>query len=238
MKVLFLTACARLPLLVRCEYFLPQRRMRIAGPRRDDECNRERQKHRRARADRNRPHVRPHQAADEGHRQHGGDHGEGRENGRIADFVHGFDGNVRPVAAFVLREMKMADDILHHDDRIIDENADGKDQREERDAIEGETVEIKDQQRERERRRNGNGDDRRFAPAERKQNQHRDAEDGDAHVEKQFVGFFRRGFAVVARDRDFDIVRNDRALERFDFSQAPGARPRSHWRRGAWRCLT
>ena len=47
----------------------------------------------------------------------------------------------------------MADDILHHDDGVVHEDADRKDQREERDAVEGVAVEIEDQQRQAERHR-------------------------------------------------------------------------------------
>ena len=48
-----------------------------------------------------------------------------------------------PVAAFVLREMKMPHDVFHHHDRVIHQNADGEDQGEKRDAIEGVAVEDK-----------------------------------------------------------------------------------------------
>ena len=61
------------------------------SPRRDDERDRQRPAHRRACADRDRPHVWPHQSADERHRQHRRDDGEGGENGRVADFAHRFD---------------------------------------------------------------------------------------------------------------------------------------------------
>ena len=106
----------------------------------------------------------------------------------------------------------MADDVFHHHDGVIDEDADGEDEREERDAIEGEAEKIKNEQRERERGRNGDGDDARFAPAEREPDEKRHADDGDAHVEQQFVRFLRRRFAVVARDGNFDIARDERAL--------------------------
>ena len=101
----------------------------------------QRPEHRRARADRDRPHVRPHQSADERHRQHRRDHGEGGEDGRVADFAHRFDRDRGPVAALVLRQMKMADDVFHHHDRVVDQDADGEDQREERDAVQREAVE-------------------------------------------------------------------------------------------------
>ncbi len=51
--------------------------------------------------------------------------------------------------------MKMADDVFHHHDRVIDEDADGEDEREERDAIQREAEQVENEQRERERGRNG-----------------------------------------------------------------------------------
>ena len=81
-----------------------------------------------------------------------------------------------------------------------------EDQREKRDAIQGETEKIKNEQRERERGRNGERHDSRFAPAEREPDEERHADDRDAHVEQQLVRFLRRGLAVVARDRNFYIA--------------------------------
>ena len=113
----------------------------------------------------------------------------------------------------------MADDVFDHHDRVVDEDADGEDQREERDAVEREAEQVENEQRERERGRDGDGDDARLAPAEREPDEQRNADDGDAHVQQQLVRFLRRGLAVVARDGDFDIARDDRALECFDFAQ-------------------
>ena len=169
-----------------------------ARPGRDDERDEQGPKHRRAGTDRNRPHVRPHQSADKRHRQHRRNHRERGEDGGIADFAHGLDGDGGPVAALVLRQMKMADDVLDHDDGVVHQNADGEDQREERDAIQREAVEVKHQQRERERRGNRHADDAGLAPAERQPDQHHHADHRDAHVQQQFVGFLGRGFAVIA----------------------------------------
>ena len=141
------------------EYFFAPAQDADRGPRRDDEGDQQRPEHRRARTDRDRPHVGPHQAADEGHRQHRGDHREGGEDGGIADFTDGLDRDGGPVAALVLRQVEMPDDVFHHHDGVIHQDADAEDQREERDAVEGETIEIENQQGERQRGRNGDRDD-------------------------------------------------------------------------------
>ena len=162
-------------------------------PRRDDEGNGQRESHRRARADRNRAHIRPHQSADERHRQHGGDHGEGRQDSWVTDLANSLDRHGNAAAPGIFRQMKMADDVFHHDDRVVHEDADGEDQREERDAVQREAVEIKHQQRQCERRGNRQQHDERLAPAERQQDQERHAHDRKQHVPEQLVGFFLRG---------------------------------------------
>ena len=53
----------------------------------------EREQHRGRGADRDRAHVRPHQAADERHRQNRGDDRQRREDGRVADLVDRADGD-------------------------------------------------------------------------------------------------------------------------------------------------
>jgi hypothetical protein len=198
---------------------LPPTKNANRSPWRDDERDEQRPKHRRAGTNRDRPHVRPHEAAHEGHRQHGGDHGEGGEDGGIADFAHGFHGDGRPVAAFVLRQMEVPDDVFDHHDGVIHEDADAEDEREERDAVQREAVEVKNEQRERQRGRNGDRDDAALPPAEREPDEDRHAENGDAHVQQQLVGFLRRGLAVVARDADGDIGGNDAAFEQIDLAQ-------------------
>ena len=108
------------------EYFRPQRRMRIAAHGVTMKAMTSDQNIAALDADRNRPHVRPHQPADEGHRQHRRDHGEGGEDGRVADFVDRFDRDGRPGAALVLRQMKVADDVFDHDDGVVHQDADAR----------------------------------------------------------------------------------------------------------------
>jgi hypothetical protein len=115
--------------------------------------------------------------------------------------------------------MKMADDVFDHDNGVVHQDADGEDQREERDAVEREAVEVKHQQRQRERRGNRQHHDERFAPAQHEQDQKRHAHHREQHVPEQFVGFVLRRQTVVAGDGDLDIGRNDVALERVNFLQ-------------------
>src|SRR5262245_37131071 len=95
-----------------------------AGPWSDDESDGEREEHRSAGADRYGPHVRSHKTADESHWQHRRDNGKGGEDCRVANFAHRLDSNGSPVSSFVIRQVKVADDILDNDNRVIHENAD------------------------------------------------------------------------------------------------------------------
>ena len=111
----------------------------------------------------------------------------------------------RPAA--VARHPRVPHDVLDHDDRIVDQDADREDQREERDAVERVAVEIEDEQRERERDGNRGQHDDRLAPAEHEPDQHRHRHDGEEHVPEQLVRLLRGRLAVVARDRDVQVAR-------------------------------
>ena len=92
----------------------------------------------------NRPHVGAHQPADERHRQDRRDDGERRQDRRVADFVDGADGDRVNVPA-IARHPHVPHDVLDDDDRVVHEDADREDQREERDAVQRVAVEIEDE---------------------------------------------------------------------------------------------
>jgi hypothetical protein len=50
----------------------------------------------------------------------------------LPHLVDCLDGDDRPVAALVLRQMKMPHDVLNHHNGVIDQDADGENQSEER----------------------------------------------------------------------------------------------------------
>ena len=129
------------------------------GPRGNNESDGQRPEHGGAGPDGNGPHVRPHQAADERHRQHGRDHSEGSEDGRVADFVDRLDGDRRPGAALVVGQVEVADDVLDDDDGVVHQDADGEDQGKESDAVERVAVEVEHEQREGQRAGDGDAHD-------------------------------------------------------------------------------
>ena len=95
----------------------------------------------------------------------GGDDGQRREDRRVADLVDGAHGDAREGRPAVLRQIAVAHDVLDDDDRVVDEDADREDEREERDPVERVADEVEDEQRQRERRRDRDRDDERLAPA-------------------------------------------------------------------------
>jgi hypothetical protein len=77
----------------------------------------------------------------------------------------------------------MAIDVLHHHDRVVHQDADGEDQREQRDAVERVAQRVVHEQRERERHRHGDQHHHRLAPAEEHPDEQRHRERGDDQVE-------------------------------------------------------
>ena len=101
-------------------------------PRGDDEGDEEGEDHRRRGVDRDRPHVRAHEARDEGEREERADDGERGEDRRVPDLVDGVD---RRQPRRAPAELVVPVDVLDDDDRVVDEDADREDEREERDTV-------------------------------------------------------------------------------------------------------
>ena len=189
------------------------------GPRRDGKRDGDGEQHRRRGTDRNRPHVGPHESTNEGHGQNRRNHRQSGEDRRVADFVDSFERDLVDRFFVGTRQPDVAHDVFDDDDRVIHQDPDREDQREERDAVQRVAVEVENEERERERRGDREEDDERFPPAEEKQNQNRDAKDRDAHVQQELVALLGGRMAVVARDRHGHIRRQQRAPQRGDFGE-------------------
>ncbi len=178
---------------------------------RDDEGHRQRRHHRDRRAHRDGAHVRAHHAGDECHRQYRGDDGEGGEDRGISHLVDGIHRRHlrRPVA-----HLEVAIDVLHHDDRVVHQNADGKDECEERDAIERVAERVVHEQRERERDRHRYQHHRRLAPSQEEPDQQRHRDRGDEEVQNQLPSLVAGGLAVVARDVESHVGWEESPLRR------------------------
>ncbi len=111
----------------------------------------------------------------------------------------------------------MAYDIFDDNNGVINQNADGKDQGKQGNAIQGIAVEIKDQQGQCEGRRDGQHDHNRLTKTEKKQDQQRDTENSYAHVQQQLIRLFRRRFTIISRHTDLQIGRNQRPFKAVNF---------------------
>ena len=113
----------------------------------------------------------------------------------------------------------MADDVLHHHDGVIHQDADGEDQGEQGNTVQGVAVEIENRQREGQGDGDGDENDEGLAKPERDGDQDAHRDHRDQHVEEQLVGLFGGRLAVVTREVYPDIRRNDAPLERLDSPQ-------------------
>ena len=185
----------------------------IGQPGRDHERHQQREHHRRRGVDRDRPHVGPHQPGDEGQRQERRHHREGGEDGRVADLVGGVDGGLAGVGP---GELVVAVDVLHHHDGVVDQDADGEDEGEQGDPVEGVAEEVGGGQGQRQGGGHRHQHHHRLAPAEGERHQQHDGEGGDPQVLHQLRRFFVGGEAVVAGLGDLDVGRDHRAAQAGD----------------------
>ena len=105
--------------------------------------------------------------------------------------------------------------ILDDDDGVIDENADGENQGEKTDAVERIAHDARGEERQQNRRRNDDGDDNRLTPADGEGDKQHDGDRREAEMEQQVIGLVIGRLAVIARDDDIDIPRDDPALQAF-----------------------
>ena len=111
-------------------------------------------------------------------------------------------------------------DVFHHHNGVVHQNADRKDQRKQRHAVEREAPGPGREQGGRQGQNHGGAHNHGLAPAQRKTDQQDDRTSGKRQFLNQFVGLFRRCFTVVAADGDFHVGRNHRV--------AQGVQPRTH----------
>ena len=192
---------------------------RLAGdlehqPWRDDDRDEEGKDHRGGRIGRDGAHVRPHHAGDEEHRQKCGHDRQGGDDGRVADLGHRLDGGLLAVAP--VAHAPVTRDVFDHDDGVVDQDADRKDERKQRDAVQRVAHDARGEECEQDGDRNDNGDNQRLAPADGQPDEQDDRNGREAEMVEQFVGLFVRRFTIVARDLDDDIGGDQRAFQLFD----------------------
>ena len=146
----------------------------LRRPGRDDKGDQQGKDHGRRCADRYRAHVWPHQSAHHRHRQDCRDYGERRQDGRVADFVDRFHGDIAKGPVPVLRHAPVPDDILNDDDGIVDQDPDGKNEGKQSDAVQRIAVQEKDDKRQRQSHGDRNRDHSGFPESQDQPDQDRD----------------------------------------------------------------
>ena len=183
----------------------------LAGdPGRDGEGHQHRADHRQRDVQRHRRHVRAHHAADEKHRDERHDDRQRGQYDRRHDLVHG---EQHGLLAGVLAHRKVARDVFHTDDRVVDEQPERQDQREQCHSVDRVAHEIIEEQCQGIGDRNRESDDRALAPGHGQRNHADDGDDAHPEVAHEVVDLGVRGFAVVARDAHLDVVGNGLAAQ-------------------------
>ena len=179
-------------------------------PRRDGDCDKERKQHRHRGVGRDGTHIGAHHAAHKHHRQKGCDNRQRCDNRRVAHFCHCIDSPFDP--ATIIAHGPMAHDIFNHDNRVIDQNTDGENQREKTDAIDR----ITHQPRGKEREQNGGWNNHQhhhaFTPANRQRDEDNNRDGSKRQMEQELIGFFGCRLAVIAGDFNLYTCGNNTAL--------------------------
>ena len=183
-------------------------------PGRDDHGHEEREHHRRRGIGGNGAHIGTHHARDEQHGQQGGDHGQGGDNGRVPDFADRIHCGAAAGAAVV--HPPVTGDVLDHHDGVIHEDADGKDQCEQADAVQRVAHDTGRKECKQDGDRDHDQDHDRLAPADGDPDQCHDGQRRQAKVEQQFIGLFVGSLAVVTGDMDDDIPGDHVAFKTLD----------------------
>ena len=168
----------------------------VRQPRRDREGNHQRHDHGDGNVGRHGAQILAHHVGDEEQREEGKDHGERRRDQRRSDFIHGFQNDLgRGFAS----HLEVAVDVLHVHDGIVHQQAEGDRQREQRDAIDGESEEIVDDESETEDTGNRDGHHQRLPVAQPHGQQRHDHRDGDQQALFEFFDLVVGGDSIVPR---------------------------------------
>ncbi len=203
----------------------------IGQPGGEDKGHQQGDEHPHARIDGDGAHVGAHQAADEGHGQQGRDDGQGRQYGRPPHLVHRARNEIleRPLA-----QAAMAVDVLHHDDGVIHQDADGEDQRKEGHPVEGKAPRPAGKQGQCQGDDDGDPHHQRLAPPHAHQHQQYHRRGGKDELADEGVGFGLGGDAVVTGHRHLDASRDEPVPEALH----PCLHPLGHLHRVLPRLLT
>ena len=136
--------------------------------------------------------------AKKGHRQKHRRQHQANADQRAADFIHGSPRSFLGRQPFILDESL---DIFHHDNRVVDQQADRQNHTEQRQRIDGETGRVEDRQRAEQDDRHGNGGDERRTPV-LQENEHDDKDKQDCFEQRMDNLLDRQGDELGIVDRE------------------------------------
>ena len=103
--------------------------------------------------------------------------------------------------------------VFHHHDGVVDQNTDGKNQREQRYAIQRKAPGPRGEQGGRQGQYHRNADNHRLAFTQGEEHQRHYQGRSEQQLVDEFLGFIVRRLAIVAGDGDIHAFRQHRALE-------------------------
>ena len=109
--------------------------------------------------------------------------------------------------------MHVAVNVLDHHNGIIDQNADGKNQRKQRDAVQGKAPGPAGKQGNGQRDNDGRTNDHGFAPAHGSQHQNHHSGSGKQQLGNQLIGFLFGGDAIIAGHNRVNIGRQQAVFQ-------------------------
>ncbi len=169
-------------------------------------------------------------AWEEGHRHEHGDQHDANHHDRAEHLAHGVDRRL-PRRFLVLGHVPF--DVLDHHDRIVDDDAGGEHDAEQRQGVDREVEQLDERKRSDQRHRNGDRRDDRAAPVLEEQEHHDDHEaDGFAEGFQHLDDRFADDADVVEGQAPLEARREARLEPRRSSPSRPGRR-RARWRRAA-----
>ena len=106
----------------------------------------------------------------------------------------------------------MAHNIFNHDNRVIDQNTDGENQRKKTDTVNRITHQPRGKEREQNRRRDDDQHHHAFTPSNRQRDEDHNRDGSKRQMEQELIGFFCCRLAVIAGDFNLYTCGNDAAL--------------------------
>ena len=171
----------------------------------DEQAHHDGEAHRQA----ERRHEAPDDAAHEGDGEEDGDEGERRREDGEADLLRAVDRGLERLLPVLVDALV---DDLQHDDRVVDDDADGEREREERDRVQREAGRAHDAERADDRRRDGDrGDDRGAQVGEEHEHDDGRADGAEDEVLLHGADGVLDELGLVARDVDV-VARGDALL--------------------------